>query len=124
MRRAVNERGRCGLMALWMNTAHTRAKLHEAMRDLAQHPGTMRERVRDVCQHSLSVLSAEDFPPHLRDAFTRIWEQATHIKGDGKVGSGSVDATFADMDNETAEHLAHEIVALWEAFPAPDDEGG
>ncbi len=90
---------------------YTHEKLFATVLILAEGGGTVQQRLADAYESQLMLLTADDLPFDMRDAFIEI--ESRLIARDPIGDEGRVQATMAVMDEFEARSIIEAIVAMY-----------
>ena len=91
---------------------YIREKCRVAVISLAWGTESLQERLSDSYISALERLKAEELPPEMRDDFESVVYELTKIKPTSD--EGSLAASVAQLDDDTANELIERIVGLFE----------
>ncbi len=100
-----------------MKDVHTLEIFTKAIHIIATTSDPIQKRIANAFNYELVGLGPEELPAGVRDKFVQIRAKVTSIRPTGD--EGSINATTAEMSNETAEEIANE---LWDIYQAIIDD--
>ena len=94
-------------------------QLHKAVYSMSASQRSLQDRLEAATAGALIHAKAdEDIPPELREEFKSVIQALTCVEAQG--GEGTIAATCATMDDQTAIDLIHRIVGLYDEITRID----